>query len=127
MGTLNSTINGGSAAYQWQQGITTGIAGQLTRIDLFVDIDPRFGEVSATELSVTLGPPWQTGIPAWTTTAILKAGWNTFDLSKAKIFVDVGDEYAIGIHGQSQDNVFNPGFAISYDEQYPGGRLVHER
>jgi len=70
-----------------------------------------------------LGSPWQTGIPAWTTTAVLKAGWNTFDLGKAKIFVDVGDEYAIGIHGQNEDNVFNPGFAISYDEQYPGGDL----
>ena len=121
-GTLSSTINGGSAAYEWQQGITAGIAGQLTRIDLFVDINPGLGEVSATELSVTLGSPWQSSAPSWTNTAILRSGWNTFDLAKAKIFVDVGDEYAIGIHGQSEFN-FNPGFGISYDEQYPGGDL----
>jgi len=25
-GTLSSTINGGSAAYRWQQGVTAGIA-----------------------------------------------------------------------------------------------------
>jgi hypothetical protein len=121
-GTLSSTINGGSAAYEWQQGITAGIAGQLTRIDLFVDINAALGKVSETELSVTLGSPWQSGTPAWATTAVLRQGWNTFDLAKAKIFVDVGDEYAIGIHGQSEFN-FNPGIGISYDEQYPGGDL----
>jgi len=44
-------------------------------------------------------------------------------LTKAKIFVDVGDEYAIGIHGQSEDNFFNPGFWFSNNDQYPGGEL----
>ena len=121
-GTLSSTINGGSAAYEWQQGITAGIAGQLTRIDLFVAIDAALGEVSATEVSLRLGSPWEIGTPAWTTTAVLSSGWNTFDLAKAKILVDVGDEYVIGIHGQSEFN-FNPGIGISYDEQYPGGDL----
>jgi len=122
-GTLSSTINGGSAAYRWQQGVTAGIAGQLTRLDLFVANSPSLGEVSVTELSVTLGSPWQTGAPIWTTTAVLQSGWNTFDLTKAKIFVDVGDEYAIGIHGQSEDNFFNPGFWFSNNDQYPGGEL----
>jgi hypothetical protein len=51
-----------------------------------------------------------------------KSGWNTFDLSKAWIFIDVGDEYAIGSHGQSGSN-FNPGFGVSYDDQCPGGNL----
>ena len=120
--TLSSTLNGGSTAYQWQQGITAGIAGQLMRIDLYVDIAPAFGDVVATEVSVTLGSPWGSGTPAWTSTEILRSGWNTFDVAKAKIFVDVGDEYAIGIHGQSQNN-FNPGFGFSKDDQYPGGDL----
>jgi len=119
---ISSSINGGSAAYEWQQGITAGIAGQLTRIDLFVTIDPSLGEMAPTELSVKLGSPWQNGATEWVTTAVLSSGWNTFDLAKAKIFLEVGDEYAIGIHGQSQDN-FNPGFGISYDDQYPGGDL----
>src|SRR5262245_6068278 len=110
---LSSTINGGSAAYSWQQGVTAGISGQLTRIDLFVEINPSLGDATATELSVTLGAPWQGGAPAWALTAVLRSGWNSFDLAKAKIFVDVGDEYAIGIHGQGDTN-FNPGFGISY-------------
>ena len=121
-GIPNSSINGGSTAYEWQQGVTAGIAGQLTRIDLFVVIDAALGEVSATEFSVRLGSPWNSSTPVWATTAVLGQGWNTFDLAKAKIFVDVGVEYAIGIHGQSEFN-FNPGIGISYDEQYPGGDL----
>ena len=121
-GTLASTINGGSSPYKWQQGVTAGIAGQLTRIDLFVVIDAVFGEVVPTEVSVTLGAPWQEGAPVWSTPATLRSEWNTFNMSNAKIFLDVGDEYAIGIHGESQDN-FNPGVAISYDEQYPAGDL----
>jgi len=39
---------------------------------------------------------WEIGTPAWATTAVLSSGWNTFDLAKAKILVDVGDEYVIG-------------------------------
>jgi len=121
-GTMSSQLNGGSAPYAWQQGATAGIAGQLTRIDLFVVIESAFGETAPTEVSLTLGAPWQGGAPEWSTTAVLKAGWNSFDLTHAKIFVDVGDEYAIGVHGQSANN-FNPGVGISYDEQYPAGDL----
>ena len=120
--TVSSTINGGASPYEWQQGVRAGIAGQLTRIDVFVVIDPSFDGVSTTEVSLTLGQPWQNSGPAWSTTAILKAGWNTFNVSKANVFVDVGDPYAIGIHGYDQDE-FNPGIAISYGEQYPGGEL----
>ena len=70
-----------------------------------------------------MGAPWQSDAPVWTTTKVLKSGWNTFNMSSAKISVAVGDEYTIGIHGQSTTNQFNPGFGISYDEQYPGGDL----
>jgi hypothetical protein len=121
---LSSTINGGTAAYEWQQGITVGIGGQLTRIALYVVIDEEsYGETVATTLSLRLGSPWQNDAPVWTVTEVLRPGWNTFTLTNQKIFVDVGDEYAIGIHGQSSGNNFNPGFAISYEDQYPGGDL----
>lgn len=119
----SGTVNGGSELYQWQQGITAGIAGHLTRIDLYVYIDPAFGDTVASDVSITLGSPGGSDTPAWTTTtAVLRTGWNTFDVAKAKIFVDVGDEYAIGIHGHSQSN-FNPGFGFSSDDEYPGGDL----
>jgi hypothetical protein len=74
-------------------------------------------------VSVTLGAPWQSGVPDWTTTTVLDAGWNTFNLSKAKIFVAAGDEYTIGIHGQSATHSFNPGFGFSYGDEYLGGDL----
>src|SRR4051812_28123307 len=58
-GDLFGLVNGGSAAHKWQQGVTAAIAGQLTRMDLFVGLDPTFAGPSATEVSVTLGAPWQ--------------------------------------------------------------------
>jgi hypothetical protein len=119
---LSSSVNGGSSAYEWQQGITAGIAGQLTQIALFVQNSDSSGETAPTQVSVTLGSPWQSGAAAWTTTAVLHPGWNTFNVTNAKIFVAVGDEYAIGIHGHSQYN-FDPGIGISYGEQYLGGDL----
>src|SRR6266545_2666721 len=69
---LSSTLNGGSSPYEWQQGVTAGVAGQLTRIDLYVEISAIYGDTVPTEVSVTLGAPWQSDAPAWTTTKILR-------------------------------------------------------
>ena len=52
---------------------------------------------------------------------MLDAGWHTFNVANAKIFVTAGDEFTIGIQGQGVN--FNPGFRMSYDEQYPAGQL----
>jgi hypothetical protein len=121
--TLSSSLNGGSGAYEWQQGVTAGITGQLSRLALYVVLAPDIGETASTQISVSVGPPWRAGAPAWmTVTAPVVSGWNSFDLSKAKIFVTAGDEYVIGIHGQSASN-FNPAFGISYGDQYVGGDL----
>jgi hypothetical protein len=121
--TLNSTLNGGASPYEWQQGVTAGITGQLTRIALYVVIDPQYGATATTEVSVSLGAPWQSGAPAWMTVrAPVRSGWNTFNVSKAKIFLTAGDHYVIGIHGQSAYN-FNPAFGVSYGNQYSGGEL----
>jgi hypothetical protein len=124
---LSSFLNGGSENYEWQQGITASVTGQLTHIALFVGIDESVGDPAPTQLSVTPGAPWQSSVPAWTITTVLRrSGWHTFNLTNVKIFVAVGDQYAIGIHGQSAHN-FNPGFGFSrgYEagEQYLGGDL----
>jgi hypothetical protein len=119
---FSSLLNGGSADYEWQQGVTAGVTGQLTRIALFVDYSDSAGEPAATQVSVTLGAPWQSGVPAWRTTTVLGVGWTTFNLTGAKIFVVTGDEFTIGIHGQSAHN-FNPGFGFSYGDQYQAGEL----
>ena len=55
----DSAINGGHLDYYWQQGITAGMKGQLTQIALYAAVSS--GEEAATEVSVTLGAPWQTG------------------------------------------------------------------
>lgn len=119
---VSSTINGGSTAYAWQQGVTAGITGQLTRIDLFVELLVDAGATAATEVSVNLGAPWQPDASDWSTVSVLVAGWNSFDLTSAAIHVTAGTQFAIGVHGQSAQN-FNPGIAISYGSQYAGGAL----
>ena len=48
---------------------------------------------------MSLGPPWQSGLPVWSVTVVPKAGWNSFHLKKANILVEAGDEFVIGIHG----------------------------
>jgi hypothetical protein len=122
VGEAGGALNGGSTPLKWQQEVTAGIAGQLTRLDLFVVIDPSVGETSATEVAVTLGAVGQEGQLVWSTTEVLRSGWNTFDLSKAKIFLEAGQEYAISIQGQSADS-FNPGIAFSAGDVYPAGEL----
>jgi hypothetical protein len=120
---FDSTVNGGSADYEWQQGVTAGVAGQLTRLAVYVATSELYGETADTEVSLWLGPPWQTDAAVWSTTAKgLKSGWATFNLNDAKIFVEQGDEYSIGIRGQSESD-FNPGIGISWGDAYPGGDL----
>jgi hypothetical protein len=81
------------------------------------------GETAATQVSITAGGPWQGGTPAWTTTAVLEEGWNTFNVTSAKIFVSAGEEFTIGIHGQSVVHQFNPGVGFSKGDQYAAGEL----
>src|SRR5215204_4273215 len=121
-GEIGGLLYGGADSLAWQQGVTAGIAGQLTRLDLFVVNDPDYADNKITEVSVTLGPAGEVGTLVWSTTEELRAGWNTFDLSKAKIFLNEGAEYAIGIHGQSATDL-NPGIAFSDGEEYPAGDL----
>lgn len=120
---LSSYLNGGSQPYQWQQGVTAGINGQLVRLALFVGDMDTFGDAVTTQLSISLGAPWRSDDPVWGIRTTLHAGgWNTFDLTKAKIYVAAGDQYTIGIHGESA-TTFSPAFGFSSDNQYSGGDL----
>jgi len=119
---LSSLINGGSSAYRWEQGITAGVSGRLTQITLYVGLLNDVGETAPTRVWISLGAAGQSGDPVWTTTDVLDAGWHTFHVTNARIFFTAGEEYTIGIQGQSA-NDFNPGFGISYNDQYPAGHL----
>jgi len=118
----DSAIDGGFFQYEWQQGVTVGISEQLTRLDFYVRADAL---PASTELSVSLGPPWQSGTPVWSAIVYLVPGWNTINLAKEKISMQAGDEFVIGVHGQSPDGspMFDPGINISYGDRYPGGDL----
>jgi len=119
---IDSQLNGGSSAYTWEQGITAGLTGLLTAIDVFAFIDASLGAPGQTQVFVNLGTPWQSDANNWSTITTLKAGWNSFDLTSAHIFITAGQQFVIGIQGQGQ-TTFNPGMGVSYGEQYTGGAL----
>jgi hypothetical protein len=119
---LSSYINGGSSAYEWAQSVTAGVTGRLVRLELFVVVDPAFGDTAPSDISITLGSPGQANPPTWSKTVSLESGWNIFNLTSARIPITTGEEFTIGIHGQRANN-FNPGIAISYGDQYAGGAL----
>jgi hypothetical protein len=104
---LDSSINGGSSAYAWQQGVTAGVTGQLAGFEIFVREAP--GE---TRLSVNLGAPWQSDASDWESLVPLVMGWNSFDLTSASIFLTAGDQFALGVNGLTA-SVFPPGVGIS--------------
>lgn len=114
----DSYINIGDAAYDWQQGITVGITGQLVRVDLFVWL-AGCDATGPTRVSVSSGGPWQSGLPRWTQTGVLTEGWNTFDLKRAKIEVQAGQEIVLGVSGEGA--FCFGGVGITYGDQYPGG------
>src|ERR1019366_5326521 len=93
---INSTLNGGSSAYEFEQGITAGITGQLTQFDIFVSMNSGAGDPASTQLFVNLGAPWQADVNAWSIITTLNEGWNSFDLTSANIFVAAGDQFVIG-------------------------------
>jgi len=115
-------LNGGTSAWVWQQGITAGLTGQLTRIELLACICPQEGDLASTQVSVNLGGPWQLDANAWSIVATLSEGWNSFDLTGASIFLTAGDVFTVGVQGQSESN-FSPGIAFSYHYRYDGGAL----
>ena len=94
---MSSQLNGGSVAYAWQQGITAGLTGQLTTIEVFA-----FGTAGTTQLFVNLGAPWQSDVNDWSTVALINPGWNSFDLTTANIFLHAGDQFVLGFHDGSR-------------------------
>lgn len=122
--TSDFFLNGGSILWEWQQGVTTGIAGRLAQIDVFVHIFPNDPPPVPTELSVNVGAPWQTDADEWSIIATLNEGWNSFDVTAASIDLTVGTQFVIGVHGQGVGVAFNPGIGWSFnDDPYTGGGL----
>jgi len=115
--TPPSDFNGGNAAFEWQQGVTAGLSGLLSQIDIYAVT------AGTTRLFLNQGAPWQADTDDFSTNAVLAVGWNSFDVSGAGISVVPGFQFVIGISGLSV--IYDPGISMNSDG-YLGGDLYFQ-
>jgi hypothetical protein len=106
----------------YQQGVTPGVTGLLTQIDLRFAVP--LGNDQA-RILVFLGAPWQSDAPEFDAVLPILPGWNSFDVSGANIMVTNGAPFSIGIQGVSAPSVNSPSFGTSTGNQYPGNLFVN--
>ena len=112
----------GSSEWLFQQGVTVGIAGQLTRIELYAY------NAGTTPLYINAGAPWQ--FDAFDFRATFEAtgeGWVGVDVSAASLFFDAGDQFVIGVGAGMEPDVASDlrleGSSVQGGGAYPGGEL----
>jgi hypothetical protein len=101
--------------YIWQQGITAGISGQLTGIDL------HFVSSGVANFGINLGAPWQTDTDSAVISSLVNAaGWNYFDLTSSGIYLVAGQQFTIRFLGLTTN------FSGGFPNPYAGGALFTE-
>jgi hypothetical protein len=87
-------INTSASLFDYQQGVTAGVSGVLTQLDLFVMEQP-----GTFALTLYNGAPLQNGPAAYTTILTLTpdSGWTSIDLSAAGFSVVAGSQFTFGI------------------------------
>jgi hypothetical protein len=115
-------FNGGTATFVWQQGVTAGLTGQVTGLELYFHAFSNHG----VSVYLNRGAPWQTDAHDWAVSipagGLTSSAWNAFDLTGSAVFVNAGDQLSIGIHGQGPSSPTN-WFGGSGGDAYPGGTL----
>lgn len=114
-----TNFNGGSSGYQWQQGVTAGLGGLLTSVEL------NFISTGSTRVFINLGAPWQTDSNEFSGTVdVSTAGWTSIDVSSAGIHLVPGEAFSIGVEGFGSS--FAPAFTGYQDNgTYAGGALYY--
>lgn len=112
----------GSSEWLFQQGVTAGIAGQLTRIELYAY------NAGTTPLYINAGAPWQYDASAFATTFVAEGeGWVGVDVSAASLFFNAGDQFVIGVGAGLEPDVASDlrleGSSVSPDGAYAAGEL----
>lgn len=115
----DTNFNGGSSGYQWQQGVTAGLDGLLSSVEL------NFASTGSTRVFINVGAPWQADSNEFSSTVdVSTTGWTSIDVSGAGIYLAPGDMFSIGVEG------FGSGFAPAFtgfqgDGTYAGGALYY--
>ncbi|GAX60371.1 hypothetical protein SCALIN_C10_0131 [Candidatus Scalindua japonica] len=115
--TTPTIFNADGVSHNWQQGVTTGIAGVLVSIDLFL-------EEGTTSLYINKGAPWETDKDEYNgiITGDAGWGWQTIDLTASNISLALNETFVIGIKG------IGGGLRSEYNTnvpEYAGGSLYY--
>lgn len=116
-GSMNASWN----QLSWQQGVTAGLSGQLTQVDLFLVLDP-----DTFFFNISLGAPGQTSAPVFTTllsfTPTDTSNWYSINVSSADIVLAAGQQFTIGILGNNPE-CCHGGLGFSRNDPYASGVL----
>lgn len=127
--TVEFTVPSTSSTHL-QQGVTAGLSGLLSRIDIFFAGTPSHdagtppGQVL---FSVNIGAPWQTDPNDFETLLFFDEGLGPdvieIDVSAGNILINPGDLFVIGLQSSGTSAVV-PGFSGTLlDDHYPLGTL----
>lgn len=99
----------------WQQGVTAGLTGQLTQIDI------DFLTTQTIEITLYDGAPWNAGIADHTQSYVPSTiGLGSIDVSAANFMVSAGSAFTIGVRGFGANT---PMFRGNITNTYPDGAL----
>ncbi len=100
-----------------QQEVAVGIAGQLSRIELYTQ------NAGTTPVFINSGSPWQSDASEFSTLLTSAGeGWVTIDTSSAGLFFNAGDKFVIGVGGSGSDWLGMGANVASPNGGYPAGR-----
>lgn len=87
-------FNVAPSIFEWQQGVTAGVEGQLSGIEMYF-----FGSAAAGTFEVWLGSPWQSGASVFSMAYSGASSWTLFDVSSAGLTLGIGDTFTFGVIG----------------------------
>lgn len=97
----NAGFNVNNPNLEWQQEVRTGVAGQLTAVELFYD---EFGDGQSFRFFVNRGAGWQTDPDDFSITVNPATPSFFVDVSGAGLSFVVGEMFVIGVEGQGPNN-----------------------
>ena len=116
-------INADPSSFTWQQGVTAGLDGLLTGIDLHVAVP------GSVELFLNRGPAWQ--FDSYDYQAVVTTsqfGWTHVDVTTAGINLNIGDQFVIGlqgIDGGASFDINTDALSPNTDEYIPGALWIN--
>ena len=112
-------INADPSSFTWQQGVTAGLDGLLTGIDLHV------ASAGSVEFFINKGPTWQFDTYDYQTiVTTTQIGWTHIDVTTAGINLNVGDQFVIGLQGIDggvEFDINTNALSPNIDKYLPGG------